>query len=73
MVAHLLEYFSGAEYGEEAACRDQIRRLLLARRWLADTAMAVVIVICHRLHKHMPLRIYGPALRERYGARATSS
>lgn len=69
MVAHLLEYFSGAEYGEEAACRDQIR-LMLARRRLADTAMAAVIAICHRLHKNVPLRSYGPALRERYGTRA---
>ena len=69
MVAHLIEYFSGAEYGDEAACRDQIR-LMLARRRLANTAMAVVIAIGHRLHKGVPLRNYGPALRERYGTRA---
>ena len=65
MVAHLLEYFAGADYGEEAACRDQVR-LMLARRRPSRTVAAALIAIGHRLHKQIPLRVYVPALRERY-------
>lgn len=65
MVAHLLEYFAGRDYGEEAACRDQVR-LMLARRRPATSIAAVLIALSHRLHKHIPLSAYGPALRERF-------
>jgi len=65
MVAHLLEYFAGADYGEEAACRDQVR-LMLARRRPSSTIAAALIAIGHRLHKQIPLSAYLPALRERY-------
>lgn len=65
MVAHLLEYYSGADYGEEAACRDQVR-LMLIRRGLQHTVMAAAIAVGHRFHKRIPLAIYRPILRERY-------
>jgi hypothetical protein len=66
MVAHLVEYFSGTDYGEAAACRDQVR-LMLARRRPAATAMAVAIALGHRLHKRIPLTTYRTALAERFG------
>jgi hypothetical protein len=63
MVAHLLEYFEGHDYGEEAACRDQVR-LMLARDGILTNATAVLIALSHRLHKHVRLSAYRPALRE---------
>ena len=69
MVAHLLEYYSGSDYGEKAACRDQVR-LMLVRRGPQHTVMAVAIAVGHRFHKRIPLATYQPALRERYLARS---
>lgn len=65
MVAHLLEYFAGRDYGEEAACRDQVR-LMLARRRPVASIIAVMIAVSHRFHKRIPLSVYRPALRERF-------
>ena len=65
IVAHLLEYHSGSDYGEGAACRDQCR-LMLERRGWQYKASAITTVIIHRLHKQIPLRTYSPALREHY-------
>jgi hypothetical protein len=65
MVAHLLEYFEGRDYGEEAACRDQVR-LMLARDGILTNAVAALIAFSHRLHKHIRLSTYRPALREHF-------
>jgi hypothetical protein len=65
MVAHLFEYFAGHDYGEQAACRDQVR-LMLARRGPMTSIVAVLIAVSHRFHKRIPLSIYVPAFRERF-------
>lgn len=64
IVAHLVEYHLGADYGEAAACRDQFR-LMLARRGWQYKISAMAVVALHRVHKQIPLRGYLPALKER--------
>jgi hypothetical protein len=58
MYGHLYEYYRGAEnWGEEVACRWQVR-LLRQRGGPGNRILAVVVAVTHRFHKQIPLSNY---------------
>ena len=58
MYGHLYEYHRRAEdWGEEVACRWQVR-LLLQRGGAGNRALAALVALTHRVHKQIPLSNY---------------
>lgn len=58
MYGHLYEYHRGsADWGEEVACRWQVR-LLRQRGGAQNRMLARVVAVTHRFHKQIPLSNY---------------
>ena len=54
MVAHLVEREAGRDFGELAACRDQVW-MMLTRGTVASMLTGFLVAAAHRLHKQIPV------------------